>query len=120
MQLDLTLPLPFDRDPEPAKSRDAALERVVEGEEPEQTTEYALGVLRGFLYALRGKDFIWEEFREWAINSSLLEPAHHHNWWGAICMTAARRKVIVKNGQYRPMRSRSAHARQSPCYVAGQ
>lgn len=99
-------------------NRDSGQTKVIVNEEPRQSIEEGLSSLRWFMAS--HDDFIWEEFRVWASETGALQKAHHPNWWGALCMVARKRGMIVKTGAYRSMRSASSHARESPIYTASQ
>jgi hypothetical protein len=99
------------------RDRDRGIDTVIDKED--QTTDYTMDVLRMFLAQRGGVEFIWEDFRIWAVTSGHLSEAHHPNWWGAMASNARKRGLIRANGLYAQMRIRESHARESKCYVAG-
>jgi len=98
--------------------RDAGIAQVIVNETPRQGIEEGLTALQEFLSFQDDCEFIFEEFRIWAISVGALKKTHHPNWWGALCMTARRKGLITKTGKYRAMQSMSSHARETPVYVA--
>lgn len=56
-----------------------------------------------------GQPFTIEHLRDKALLVGLSDP-HHDNVWGAVINAAARRKVIVKTGQWRKAHRASRHA----------
>ena len=42
---------------------------------------------------------------------------HHHNTFGALISQAARKGYLRKTGEYRQMRAKKSHARETPVYV---
>lgn len=55
-----------------------------------------------------------EDLRVW-LTERIGEP-HHHNVYGAMIMGAARKGLITKTGEYRPMKLKQSHARVNPVY----
>lgn len=60
------------------------------------------------------REFTGEDIRSF-ITQSEIEPAHS-NAFGALIMTAIKRKIIVPTGAYTSMKSSSSHARKTAVY----
>lgn len=96
--------------------RDAGLAKVVTGKGAPSTDD-ALVVLSAFLATIGDKEFIWEEFRAYALAGGFLNKPKSPNWWGAVCMLSVKAGLIRKTGNYAPMKSTLSHARITPLYV---
>ena len=59
--------------------------------------------------------FTGEDIRRW-LSEAGIEPAHQ-NAWGALILTAQRRKIIVGTGRYTAMRLKSSRARKNQVYA---
>lgn len=73
------------------------------------------GALRHLL-AIPYADFTGEDVRKHLLAKGYAKP-HHANAWGAVMMTAVKRGLIEKTGEYRPMKDKRSHARATPVYV---
>lgn len=94
----------------PAKeARDAVLARVAQNSAP--WIEQAVGAFRA---SAMPDEFTGEMIRG-VVEKAIGQP-HHHNAWGALTMTLARRKLIEATGAYTAMRSARSHARSTRLY----
>lgn len=84
----------------------------------ENWTEQAQAMLKQFLKSWQFDEFISEEAQLWMVERGLRQPASQ-NAWGSVFLTAARRGVIEKTGQYRNAIRPRAHARAVPVYKRG-
>lgn len=92
------------------RARDAALKEVAEtsGTWMDSALAMLVDVLHG--------EFTGEDIKNRLLLKGLPEP-HHNNAWGALTMTAVRRKYIVRTGKWTPMRAKKSHARMTPVYT---
>jgi hypothetical protein len=95
-------------------ARDEAQARVLDNEPPPWIDD-ALALLRRFV--ADRQSFIGEDFRVYAALHGLRQP-HHHNAWGALMMTAAKRGICCPTDQTRQMCTSKSHARRSPVWIA--
>lgn len=58
-----------------------------------------------------------EDIRQHLVEAVGLRQPKHHNAWGALLNVLVRRGMIQHTGQYRAMRSKTAHGRRSGVYA---
>lgn len=91
-------------------SRDEALERV-QKHAGEDWMASALGCIARME---RGLLVTGEDIRH--VVEKAVGPPHHHNAYGALVMSAVKRHLIAKTGQWTNMRDKRSHARMTPVY----
>lgn len=97
-----------------AKSeRDEALKRVADNS-GDWITDARLAVTKDVPMGWTGTA---EDLRLLLTEGGLRAP-HHHNAWGALINGCVPR-LLRRTGQWRSMRTRKSHARQTPVYVRG-
>lgn len=74
----------------------------------------ALAYLKTHRVLNRFEEFTGEDIRKWLGDAGLAP--EHANAWGALILTAVRRKIIVGTGTYISMKLKTSRARKNPVY----
>ncbi len=75
----------------------------------------ALDHLKMCQFVRSTNEFTGEDIRRW-LSEAGIEPAHQ-NAYGALILTAQRRKIIVGTGVYVPMKLKTSRARKNQVYA---
>lgn len=98
---------------ESAKARDIGVRQVSLNHPCFMSDALAYLKTRGVLN--RYEEFTGEDIREWLVSAHVIQP-QHANAWGALILTAVRRKIIVGTDRYVPMKLKTSRARKNQVY----
>lgn len=96
-----------------AQLRDQGVQAVLDFA-GEPWTEVAIAVCHRYFRFYPG-DHLFEEAKQYAIRCGVFAPSSP-NAWGAVCLTMARRNIIVKTGQYANSTGLHSHGRANPLW----